>query len=111
MKPFYEKADSTILEECKNFIEKNVQTIADYCAYREALRLFIKLSESLIASHEDFEEAIKEETNKLLFLEDGTEKDVAVIKFVQANYRLVLDVEAHRILNQLEMIYKSYSPQ
>lgn len=111
MKQFYEKADSIILDECKEFIVKNAQTNADYYVYSTALRWFIKLSESLIASHKDFDEAIKEETNKLLFLEDGPEKDVAVIKFVQANYRLVLDVEAHCILNQLEMIYKSYSPQ
>lgn len=108
---FHEKADREILEECKAFAENNIHSTADYYAYKKALHLFIKLSESLIASHKDFDEAIQEETNKLPFLEDGPEKDIAVMKFVQANYRLALDVEAHCILNQLEMIYKSYSPQ
>ena len=104
---FYEKADSEIMEECKAFIKGNIQLTADYSAYRGALHLFIKLSESLIASHKDFEEAIKAETDKMIVLEEGVDKEIAIIKFNQANYCLVLDVEAHTVLEQLDLIRKN----
>ena len=108
---FYEKADGEILEECRTFVKNNIHSTADYCAYRGALSLFIKLSESLIASHEDFEEAIKAETDKIFGTEASVDKDLAVFKFNQAKYRLILDAEAHHILNQLELIYKNYQNQ
>ena len=111
MKQFYEKADSEIIEECKVFIKANIHVTADYSAYRGALHLFIKLSESLIASHKDFEETIKAETDKIFGTEASADKDFAVYRFNQANYRLILDAEAHHILNQLELIYKSYPHQ
>lgn len=107
---FEEKADSTILAECKDFVEKNAQGIVNYYVYSQALRLFIKLSESLVASHKDFEEAIKVETDKISAEANGA-KDLAIYRFNQANHHLILDAKAHKVLHQLELIYKKYQGQ
>ena len=101
---FYEKSNETILRECRNFIKDNKESVADYYVYREALSLYIKLSQALIESHKGFDEAIREETDKLIFLDDGLEKDCRIFQFNQANYRLVLDAESHQILAQLSQI-------
>lgn len=101
---FYEKSNEMILQECKNFINDNKESVADYYVYRKALSLYIKLSQALIESHKDFDEAIKEETDKFIYLDDGPEKDCRIFQFNQANYRLVLDAESHRILEQLSQI-------
>ena len=105
---FYEKANGQVLEECEAFIKSHINSSVDYFAYKGALRLFIKLSESLIASHKDFEDAIKVEADKIFGTEVSFDKDLAVYRFNQANYCLILDVEAHIVLNQLEEIYNSY---
>ena len=104
MNIFYEKANEAILKECKDFIKNNNESTADYYVYREALSFYVKLSQLLIDSHKDFDEAIKTETDKLIFLNDGPEKDFHILQFNQANYSLVLNVEAHRVLEQLAQI-------
>ncbi len=81
MKIFYEKANKEILEECNQFIQNHRDSFADYYIYRKALCLYIKLSQSLLDSQKDFDDAIKKETNKIIALDEGVEKDVAVFKF------------------------------
>ena len=107
MKIFYEKANAEILEECKQFIQNYRDSFEDYYIYRKALILYIKLSQSLIDSQRDFDDAIKKETDKIIALDEGMEKDVAVFKFNQSNYCLVLDNSAHCVLEQLEIIEKN----
>lgn len=104
MNTFYEKANEAILKESRDFVKDNIESTADYYIYREALSYYVKLSQSLIDSHKDFDEAIKKETDKLIFLDDGPEKDFHILQFNQANYSLVLDVEAHKVLEQLAQI-------
>ena len=104
---FHEKANGEILQECKNFVEANKESVADYYIYRESLSYYGKLSQSLIDSHKDFEEAIKKETDKFIFLDNGPEKDFYTMQFNQANYSLVLDTGAYHILEQLAQIEKN----
>ena len=104
---FYEKANNAVLQECKEFVELNKESVADYYIYCKALSYYGKLSQSLIDSHKDFEEAIKKETDKFIFLDDGPEKDFYTMRFNLANYSLVLDEVAHRILEQLAQIEKN----
>ena len=107
MKIFYEKANKEILEECNQFIQNYRDSFADYYIYRKALCLYIKLSQSLLDSQKDFDDAIKKETNKIIALDEGVEKDVAVFKFNQSNYCLVLDSTAHHVLEQLDIIERN----
>lgn len=107
MNVFHEKADQTILNECKNFIQANFASKANYFVFWEALQLYTKLSQSLLGSHKDFDDAIKLEVDKFIDLEEDVSKDIAIIKFNQANYCLMLDVRAHKILEQLEEIQRN----
>ena len=107
MNIFYEKADSVILNQCNAFIQINSTTKADYFIFREALQLYIKLSQSMLESHKDFDDAIKLEVDKFIALEKEVSKDIAIIKFNQANYCLMLDVQAHQTLEQLEEIQRN----
>ena len=104
MNIFHEKAEKNIVNECQDFINNNPSNELDYSVFRKALELYTKLSQSLLKSHKEFDEAVKNETEKIVFMEEGTEKDSAIYKFAQQNYCLYLDVEAHRILGQLVMI-------
>lgn len=83
---FYEKSNEKILQDCREFIRDNKESVADYYVYREALSLYIKLSQALIESHKGFDEAIKEEIDKFIFLDDGPEKYCRIFQFNQANY-------------------------
>lgn len=107
MNIFYEKADQVILNQCKTFIQMHSTTKADYFIFREALQLYIKLSQSMLESHKDFDDAIKSEVDKFIVLEEDTSKEIAIIKFNQANYCLMLDVQAHQTLEQLEGIQRN----
>ena len=107
MNIFHEKADSTILSECKDFIQTKRTSRADYYVFREALSLYTKLSQSLLESHKDFDDAIKKEVNKFVDLEEDVSKDIAIIKFNQTNYCLMLDMQAHKVLEQLEEIQRN----
>lgn len=104
MKEFFEKADENVLKECKSFIEQNKNVSASYYVFRDALRLYIKLSQSLLDSQIEFNEALKKEINQIIVLEEGPIRDGAVARFNQANYSLVLDQNAHKVLEQLEVI-------
>ncbi len=107
MKAFYEKANAEILTKCREFVRQNINSKGDYYAYRNALSLYAKLSESLIESQKEFDDAINSEANKIIVLENGVEKDIAIIKFNQTNYCLYLDAEAHDVLEKLEIIEKN----
>lgn len=107
MNVFYEKADQAILNQCKTFIQTNSTTKADYFVFREALQLYTKLSQSMLESHKDFDDAIKLEVDKFIVLEEDASKNIAIIKFNQANYCLILDVQAHQILEQIEEIQRN----
>lgn len=106
MKKFYEKCDAQLLTKCQKFAEKNINSKGDYYVYREALDLYVQLIESLIKSHKEFDDAIKNETNKIIVLENSLEKDMSIVKFNQANYCLYLDVVAHNMIDKLKMIEK-----
>ena len=107
MNIFYEKADPAILQECQTFVKSNCLDKANYYTYREALMLYVKLSQSLIDSQKDFNDAIQKETNKIIKLNEEFEKEIAILKFNHAKYTLVLDVAAHKVLEKLETIEKN----
>ena len=107
MNNFHEKADQEILNKCQSFIQMKSTSKADYFVFREALQLYTKLSQSMLESHKDFDDAIKSETNQFIALEEDVTKEIAIIKFNQANYCLILDVQAHKILEQLEEIQRN----
>lgn len=107
MKKFYEKADNQVLARCQEFIEKNINSSGDYYVYKNALNLYVQLSEALIESQKEFDDAIKRETDQIIVLEDGFEKNMAIIKFNQKNYCLYLDIAAHNALEKLEAIEKN----
>lgn len=104
MNTFYEKADLNILNESNTFVSKNEDSTGNYFVYREALDLYIKLSQSLIDSHKDFDEAIKKEIDTIVVLEEGPTKDGSIARFKQSHYSLVLDQKAHTVLEKLEEI-------
>ena len=60
---FYEKADEPILRQCEEFIHNNENSVADYYVFREALSLYTKLSQSLLDSQKEFDEAIAKAEN------------------------------------------------
>ena len=107
MNVFYENADQTILNECESFIQNNSFSKANYFLFREALYLYTKLSQSLLDSHKAFDDAIKKEVDRFIALEEDASKEVAIIKFNQANYCLVLDIKAHKTLEELEKIQRN----
>lgn len=107
MKEFYEKADENIVNNCKLFIMKYQNSSANYYVFKKALTWYIELSQSLIASHKEFDEAIKTKIGKVILLEDGPEKEATVARFNQGEYSLILDKTAHELLGQLEMIEKN----
>ncbi len=72
---FQEKADSVILQKCKDFVAKSNDIKNDYQTFKNALILGTELRESLIASHKDFDDYIKERIKEIDFL-DGIERDV-----------------------------------
>ena len=104
MTKFYEKSDEVVLNRCKQFVQDNMGKTSDYHVYRDALRLYTELSQSLIDSQKDFDEAITKEAEPIVLLDDGPEKEFRIIQFNQANYSLVLDMEAHKVLEQLMQI-------
>ncbi len=107
MKVFYEKANDAILRQCQDFILNNKNVTADYYVFRKALELYVELSQSLLESQKEFNDAIKKETDKIVHLQRDIEKQIAVNKFNQANYTLVLDRDAHSVLEQLETIERN----
>jgi len=107
MNTFYEKADPNILIESNTFISENENSTGDYFVYREAVDLYIKLSQSLIDSHKDFDEAVRKETDRIVVLEEGPTKDGSIARFNQANFSLVLDQKAHSVLEKLEAIERN----
>lgn len=102
---FQEKADSEVLLRCKDFVVKSKEIVNDYQTFRNALYLGIELRKSLIASHKDFDDFLIERIKDIDFL-DGIERDVFVIKFNNEKHSLLLDVEAHHVLDELEVIEK-----
>ena len=104
MNTFYEKADPNILNESNAFVCKNENSTGNYFVYRKALGLYIKLSQSLIDSHKEFDEAIKKEIDTIVVLEEGPTKDGSIARFNQAHYSLVLDQKAHTVLEKIEEI-------
>jgi hypothetical protein len=107
MNVFFEKADQMILNECETFIQNNSSAKATYFVFREALHLYTRLSQSLLDSHKDFDNAIKHEVDKFIALEEDISREAAIIKFNQANYCLVLDAKAHKTLEELEKIQRN----
>lgn len=104
MKTFYEKADETILCQCEDFILEHENSTANYYVFREALSLYAKLSQSLLDSQKEFDEAIAKEADKIVHLQYDIEKEIAMSRFNQAHYCLVLDQKAHDVLEKLETI-------
>lgn len=104
MPTFYETADATILEECQEFIKENSNSHADYHVFKRALELYVKLSQSLIASHKDFDDVIRRESEKIIKLVEGPEKDQLIFQFNKTQYSLVLDIKAHTVLEALNCI-------
>lgn len=103
---YYEKADPMVMAECERFIQSNQDTSDNYAVFSEALRLCTKLIDSLLASHADFDDAIKNEFEKYNAMDDGIAKDIFVFKFNNTELSLVLDVKAHDVLDKLENIEK-----
>ena len=104
---FYEKADEKILEKCILFIQKNEGSSGQYYVFKECLNLFTQLSKSLLDSHKEFDAAIKAESDKIIELTENIEKEIAIYRFNQAHYCLVLDEKAHKVLEELERIEKN----
>ena len=101
---FDEKADEPILRQCEEFIHNNENSVADYYVFREALSLYTKLSQSLLDSQKEFDEAIAKEADKIVHLQYDIEKEIAMYRFNQVHYCLVLDQKAHDVLEKLETI-------
>lgn len=62
-----------------------------------------KLINSLLESHKPFDDFIKGIIKPMNQLDD-IEKDVFAVWFNNQKYRLILDVEAHHVLEKLEYI-------
>ena len=101
---FKEKADPQVLKKCFDFIEKNKDTEMDTEVSRKALNLCSELISSILASHKEFEDAIKTEIVKMNQLDDGPEKDAFIFKFNNLNLSIALDQKAHEVLSKLEKI-------
>lgn len=104
---YKEQADSKVLKKCKNFILENSNKEGDYQVFREALKLCNELITSLLASQEEFNKAIKAELAKKPANEEGPEMDAFIYKFNNKKLMLKLDVDAHKVLDELEIIKKN----
>lgn len=100
---FVEKADSHVLQKCRTFIDNNKEAEKDCELSREALHLCSELISSLLASHQEFEDAIRTELERI---EQGNEwaRTAAIIRFNNLKLSIALDQEAASILNELERI-------
>ncbi len=107
MKIFQEKANAEVMKECEGFIQKHSTTTGDYYTFRESLALYLKLAQTLIDSQKDFDNAIRQETDKIIKMEEGIEKERNIIIFNQSNYSLRLDQDAHKVLEELEKIQRN----
>ena len=102
---FKEKADPQVLKKCFDFIEKNKDTEMDTEVSRKALNLCSELISSILASHKEFEDAIKTEIVKMNQLDDGPKKDAFISEFNNhLNLSIALDQKAHEVLSKLEKI-------
>lgn len=104
---YKEQADLNVLNKCKNFISDNSNKKGDYQVFREALKLCNELITSLLSSQEEFNKAIEAELAKKPADEEGPEMDAFIYKFNGKKLMLQLDVEAHNVLDKLEIIQKN----
>ncbi len=104
---YQEKADVNLLNKCNNFIIQNGNTKGNYQIFREALSLCTELIDNLLLSQKDFDDAVKAELEKMPADKEGPEMDAFVYKFNNTELVLELDVNAHKILDQLELIEKN----
>lgn len=104
---YKEQADLDLLNECKDFISKNSNKKGNYQIFKEALKLCNKLITSLLSSQEEFNEAVKTELTKMPANEEWLEMNAFIYKFNNTELILELDVDAHNVLEKLEIIEKN----
>lgn len=104
---YKEQADLDLLNECKDFISKNSNKKGNYQIFKEALKLCNELITSLLSSQEEFNEAVKTELAKMLANEEWLEMNAFIYKFNNTELILELDVDAHNVLEKLEIIEKN----
>lgn len=107
---FKEKVDEIVLSECKNFIDNNENKIKDYQVFKESLNLHGRLIDSLLASHKDFDEAIKNAIQQQKKYSSDVMMEKFIYDFNNKKISLVLDREAHLYLIKLEKIEKKNKP-
>ena len=103
---FFEKANQSVIDECRNFIKNNGEAKGNYYVYKDAIKLYTKLSTSLMESHKPFDDAIKDDLN-IIAVSDGPRCYFLEDEFNKKKYTLYLDVEAHKILDELFKIIES----
>lgn len=101
---YYEKADSKVLMECFEFVNKNENVEDDINVFRVALNLSSRLIDSLIESQKEFDEEIKRELDKLKMLKEGPQQEAFMLAFNNKEITLVLDEKAHNALKLLNDI-------
>lgn len=105
---YREKADPKILQKCEDFVIANSSIEGDYDVYKIAMDLCHKLIDSLLASHKDFDEAVKFLKEKYDSIKEGPKKDFYAFKF--NDICLQLDKNAQNILAELERIERNNKP-
>ncbi len=101
---FFEKADSEIIKECQKFISENQDKENDYYCYHESLYLASRLIDSLLNSHKEYDDVIRKKCQQYNELENQIKKEVFATSFNNQEYTLVLDLEAHSVLDILNDI-------
>ena len=101
---FNEEANDYIKKECKQFIEEHKDIKNNYMVYSNAIKLTSKLIESLIESHKEFDEAIDREWEIYQKKDSDVSKYLFAEYFNNKGYKLYLDAEAHKLLQNLETI-------
>lgn len=104
---YKEQANPDLLDKCKSFILENSNKKGDYQVFRDALKLCNELITSLLSSQEEFNKAVKTELAKRPTNEEGPKMDAFIYKFNNTELILELDVDAHKVLEELETIEKN----
>ncbi len=107
MKCFHEYADRQILQDCLAFIQANEATVGDPKIAREALYLSGRLRDSLLESHRECDEFVREHTKDILWEMDDILQFIKIRQFNQMEVCLILDAAAHEIYDRLETIQRA----
>lgn len=101
---YYEKGNFKILKKCESFARKNSNVTNNHAIGSKALKLSNKLLGSLLRSQRSFDNRIRTELKQINSCPQSLQQQIYIYQFNQKNICLVLDVESHKAIDDLNII-------